>query len=269
MKSQRRHELQTNELADALGRLVERARPHGRTIALGAGVVILAVVVLIAVPVMRSRSAEAVAAAFNLAVRAGEAEAVRTFLERYPEAEQAGAARLLLADRLLADVSVGPTPQEGADPTRDEQTLAEAERLYTEVADASADLEPMARVGLALVTLERGRLDEGRKALGRVAETWPQSIAAARAKVHLDRLAGYEPVAFSDEPLERPTAPEDVQPDAAGEAEADVPAMPPLEPPTEPSAVPAEPGAESPAEPSAAPAEPPSEGAETAPEAAG
>jgi len=226
VKSRRRHELQTNELADALGRLVERARPHGRTIAVVAGIVVLAVVVLIAVPVMRSRAAEAAAYAFSMAVRTGEAEAMRTFLERYPEAEQVPSARLLLADRLLADVVAGPDPGEEADPARDEQALAEAEQVYTQVAAASGDLEPMARVGLALVTLQRGRLDEGREALKQVAETWPQSIAAAKAKAHLDRLAGYEPVAFSDEPLEEPPAPDAAPAESGAETATDAPVAP-------------------------------------------
>ena len=44
MKTQRRHELQTNVLADRVGRYIQEIRPHLRTV----GIVFLAVVVLLA-----------------------------------------------------------------------------------------------------------------------------------------------------------------------------------------------------------------------------
>ncbi|MEA3367361.1 MAG: hypothetical protein U9R68_04520, partial [Planctomycetota bacterium] len=225
MKSRRRHELRTNELADALGRLVERVRPHAQTVAIIVGVAIIGVVVLVSLPIMRSRAAADAAYAFNAAVRAGGPEALRTFLDGYTDADQGSTARLLLADRLLRSVAAGDVDTDDA-----EATLDEAEAFYAQVAKASKDLEPMARTGLALVTLQRGDLDEGRKALEQVTERWPQSVAAARAKSHLEALAGYEPVAFSDEPLEEPPAPGETPPESAEEA---VPAAPAAGPPAE------------------------------------
>jgi hypothetical protein len=229
MKSQRRHDLQTNELADAIGRLVERIRPHGQTVAVIAAAAVVVIVVLVSLPIMRSRAEAEAAFAFNAAVRSGGPDALRTFLETHPDVEQAATARLLLADRLLADVAAGEI---GADDAS--STLEEAEALYAQVAKASKDLEPMARAGQALVTLQRGDLDAGRKALEDVAEAYPQSVAAAKAKLHLDALAGYEPVAFSDEPLQTPPPPEEA-PEGAGEsgdAPDEAPAPPP-EPPGE------------------------------------
>jgi len=214
MKSRRRHELHTNELADALGWLVERVRPHAQAVAIIAGVAIIGVVVLVWLPIMRSRAAANAAYAFNAAVRA----------------DQGSTARLLLADRLLRSVAAGDV-----DPDDAEATLDEAEAFYTQVAKASKDLEPMARTGLALVTLQRGDLDEGRKALEQVTDEWPQSVAAARAKAHLGALAGYEPV---------PPAPVEAPPESAEEA---VPAEAPAEAPAE-EAVPAAPAAGPPAE---------------------
>jgi len=195
MKSRRRHELRTNELADALGRLIQRLRPHGRTVAVGAALVVVLLAVLVAVPVMRSRAADRAAEAFSLAVRAGTTDALRLYLERFADAPQASTARLLLADRLLWEAS-------GAEGDEREKKRAEAEALYSDLAQAGGPLEPMGRVGLALVTLDGGRLDEGRKALEAVVQRWPQSVAATLARAHLEALAGYEPVAFSDEPLE-------------------------------------------------------------------
>jgi len=219
MKSRRRHELQTNELADALGRFVQRVRPHAWTVAVIAGAGVILVVVLISVPIMRSRAADDAACAFHAAVRAGRAEALRTFLDGYPESEQASTARLLLADRLLRQVAAGEV-----DPDDAEAMLEEAEAFYAQVAKASEDLAPMARTGLALVTLHRGDLEAGRKALEQVAEQWPQSVAAPRAKAHLEALAEYEPVDFSDEPLQEPVGSERAPPASAEEAVPGAPA---------------------------------------------
>jgi hypothetical protein len=249
MKSQRRHDLQTNELADAIGRLVERIRPHAQTVAIAAAAVVVVIVVLVSLPIMQSRAAAEAAFAFNAAVRSGGPEALRTFLETHPEVEQAATARLLLADRLLAEVATGEVGDDDAS-----STLEEAEALYAQVAKASKDLEPMAKAGQALVTLQRGDLDAGRKALEDVAEAYPQSVAAAKAKLHLDALAGYEPVAFSEEPLQTPPPPEEA-PEGAGET-GDTPDEAPAPPPE----TPAEEAEEAPAEkaegtPSEAPAE--------------
>jgi hypothetical protein len=223
MKSRRKHELQTNELADALGRLIERARPHAQTIAIVAGVVVIAAVLLVWLPIMRGQADEVAAASFNMAVRSGTPGALRTFLDQHAEAEQAPAARLLLADRLLDEVAAGKA-SEAEEPDRAAEMLAEAETLYTQVAGASPDLQAQARVGLALVTLQRGKVAEGRKALEQVTEQWPQSVGAARAKAHLGALAGYKPMEFSDEPLEEPSAPDEPGAEAAEKPASEPPA---------------------------------------------
>ncbi|MBL7139763.1 MAG: hypothetical protein ISS74_02540 [Planctomycetes bacterium] len=225
MKSQRRHELQTNELADALGRLIERARPHSNAIAIGAGLVIIAIIVLIAIPLMRGRAEAAAESAFALAIQAPGPEPLEHFLEQYPGAVPSPAARLALADRLLASVAAGMV--DTADPAKAQTALAEAEGLYTDVAAASSHLVPLARTGLALVALERGDLDQGRSLLKEVTETWPESVAAARAKVHLGMLADYKPVTFSDEPLEAPTPPAVEKPAAPAVEEPETPAVTP------------------------------------------
>ena len=245
MKSQRRHDLQTNELADAIGRVIARIRPHAQTVAVIAAAAVVAIAVLVALPVMRGRAAADAAQAFNQTVRAGTAESLRMFLDAYPDADQADAARVLLADRLVQNVAVGKVEDATA-------TLEEAEAFYTQARKPSEALDAMAEVGLALVTLQRGDLDAGRKALEKVAETWPQSLAAAKAKTHLDALAGYKPVAFSDEPVEPPAAPESAPEGAedvgaAGETDA-APAAAPAEAPAEQAdGAPAGTGEESPA----------------------
>jgi hypothetical protein len=207
MKSRRKHELQTNELADWIGRVILRLKPHARILGWGALVVLLAVFVFFVLQKIEGGyGAEAVSAAvFNRAQRSFEAEPLREFLRTYSDSPQAPTARLMLADRVLRESAAGGVGGESADPqAKREKQLAEARDLYTKVAETGDARRPMARVGLALVLLEEGRLDEGRAALEEVRKAWPQSVAAAKAQAHLEALAGYEPSAFSDEPLAKP-----------------------------------------------------------------
>jgi len=245
MKSQHRHDLQTNELADALGRFIEWVRPQARTVAVAAAALVLIIVLLVVLPSMRSRASEATAAAFRMAVQTHEAEAIRTFLDNHEDAEQAPMARLVLADRLLYDVNTGPLMGQ-PDTTRTAEMLDEAESLYEQVAASGKErLKPLADVGLALVMLERGNLEEGLKALKAIMDAHPRSVAAVRARVHVEALADYEPVVFSDEPLEEAPAPEEPSAEAT-EAPADGPSAPTDEPPAPPAAAPETPDAASP-----------------------
>jgi hypothetical protein len=195
-------------LADWIGQVILCLKSHGRILGWGALVVLLAVFVFFVLPKIRGGyGAEAVsAAAFSRAQGSFEAEPLRAFLGTYPQSPQAPTARLMLADRLLREAASGTAVGED-DEAKREKRLAEARDHYTKVDETDAVRRPMARVGLALVLLEEGRLDEGRAALEEVRKEWPQSIAAAKAKLHLEALAGYEPTTFSDEPLAKPEEP--------------------------------------------------------------
>jgi len=205
MKSARKHELQTNELADALGRAITWAKPHAQTIALVAAAVIVVAFVLVILPALRGSAGEVASAAFALAQNSGQTQPLRNFIEDYPEAPQTPTARLLLADRLLQETVSTSNPT--GDP------LAEARKRYAEVAESSELLRPLARVGLALVTVQEGDLKKGREGLQEVVSKWPQSIGAEKARSHIEALAGYKPLVFSNEPLEEPKEP------GAGETE--------------------------------------------------
>lgn len=223
MKSRRRHELQTNELADALGRAIAWAKPRGRQIeiVLACILVVVLVMVLVPGPWKGAGRGETAAWAFAQATRPGTSpEAVRSFLEEHPDAPQAPAAKIALAHRLVADVVDGSEPDE-APPTevQVEVDLAEAEAMCEQVRDASEPYRPMAEFLLGLIAIQRGDLDEGREALRRVAQVWPDSVAAAGARAHLEELATYEPEPFSTELL--PTAEE--APEAPGPEAADQP----------------------------------------------
>ena len=121
-------------------------------------------------------------------------EAMKAFLAANCGSPQAPAARLLLANRLLAEaVRSGSATTAAA-------TLAEAKSQYELVARSSPSLEPLAKVGLALVTIQEGNLEKGLAALEEIVKQYPSSIAAVKAKEHIDMLKGYKDIEFSDEP---------------------------------------------------------------------
>jgi hypothetical protein len=211
MKSTRKHELQTNELADAIWRLVERARPHSQVIGYGVLAVLILILVVVVLPTFRSTAASRnpAADAFVEALASNQIQPVRDFLKDYPGAPQAQAAKLLLADRDLAEVVRGIQAAPGEDTTaKAASLLAEAKDLYTQLAGSSLPMiEVMARVGLAMVTIQEGDVEKGREALKMVVERWPDSIGAVRAKANITALASYKPVEFSNDSVEEEKPP--------------------------------------------------------------
>lgn len=205
MKSKHRHELETNELADTLNRWYEWAKPHANTISYGVLAVVALVLIVVILPSIRGNPDAAVADAFAAAQTEGKAQPLRDFLKDHPQARQVPAARLLLAHRLLGEVVRGVETVAGEDPKFKTATLlAEASDLYTQVAQSSSAFEPLARVGLALLAIQQGDLDQGRAALQEITQKYPNTPAAEKARAHMEALAGYRPMVFSDEPLEEP-----------------------------------------------------------------
>jgi len=106
MKSDRRHELQTNELANWIGRQYERHQGHLPTVLWGA-LAIVAVIVLIGV--WGSRSSNSVAGAWEEFYQVGNADPkvrskrLEALVEKYHDTEIALWARLDLADQLCYD----------------------------------------------------------------------------------------------------------------------------------------------------------------------
>jgi hypothetical protein len=209
MKSTRKHELQTNELADFLGRVIEKAKPQARVIAYGAVIVALVVLILVVLPALRGGAGQGLGAqVFQEALESDQTQPLRDFLKRYPDTPQAGVARVLLADRLVSAVVRGTGEAQGTEgKAKAPNLLAEAKELYAQ-AGKSPSLEPLTQVCLALLTAQEGDVEKGVASLKEVVAKWPQSIAADKARVHIEELAGYKPVKFSDEPLEEEKKPE-------------------------------------------------------------
>jgi hypothetical protein len=215
MKSTRKHELQTNELADALGRAVTKAKPHANLLGYAALAVVALVVVLVVLPGLRGRGAahNPAAEAFMAAEGSGETPLLRSFLKEYASAPQVQQARLLLANRLVDEVVRG-------DPKASPTALAEAKEYYGQVSTALPGLASLAQTGLALVAIQEGEMEKGRAALEEVVKQWPDSLGAAKAKVQLEALAAYRPVEFSSDPLDEPKPKTEAKKEPAPEAKA-------------------------------------------------
>jgi len=211
MKSKHKHELQTNELAAHLASLIEWGRPHARLLSYGGAAVLVLIIALIVMPAIRggAEGRNPAAEAFSEALAAGQVQPIRDFLADYPKSDQTPAAKLILADRLLAEVVRGVQTNPGEDAkAKAAKLLAEAKELYTQIAQTPSERESLARTGLALVTIQEGDLDKGLVALKEVTDKWPGSLGAQRAKANMEALAGYKPIEFSTEPLEEPKPPE-------------------------------------------------------------
>jgi tetratricopeptide (TPR) repeat protein len=207
MKSTRKHELQTNELAEAIWGFVEAARPHARLIAYAAAAVLLLVFVFLILPAVRGRAPEGLSAYAFHEAQQGDAQSLRDLLKDYPRAPEVPAARLLLANRLVSEVVRGIGDARGSE-GKAAGLLAEAKELYEQAGQSLEALDPLAQVDLALLIVQAGDVEKGVAALQEVARKWPQSIAADKAKAHVEELAGYKPMTFSNEPMEEQEKPE-------------------------------------------------------------
>lgn len=262
MKSTRKHELQTNELADVLGRLIENARPHAKTLGYAVAALIIAGLV-IAILVSRPGKAGGLSAeVFFEAQQRGDTQALRDFLKDYPQAAEVPAAKVLLAGRLVSEVVRGTGEAAGPEgKAKAPGLLAEAKELYEQAGKSATAFEPLAQVGGALATVQQGDVEKGVAALNEVVTKWPQSIAADKARAHIEELAAYKPLKFSDEPLEEEKKPEPKAGEAKEGAAKESPA-----PKAEPKAPEAKPP-ETPKAPEPKPAEAPKAPAGEAPPA--
>jgi hypothetical protein len=281
MKTQRRHELQTNVLADYLGKQIQEIRPHARTITIA----ILAVLV-VALGYMYfsgQRQAKAGVAWSDYFKAVGNRDA--NSLEEVSKLH-AGTAAALWAHQAVGDLKLA----EGAgrmytDRKESARVLREAEEHYRAIEKATSApplLTERAYFGLAQVYETDNDLAKAKNYYEKVARAGRDSALAKAAKRRGEQLSDkdveswcnwfehQEPVArrTSKDGQEGPKVPEDLdhvpgKPDLPSEEPGQEPAKPaagktaPPSPPATPKpapeskdqeAEPAAPGAEKPAE---------------------
>ncbi len=203
MKTERRHELQTNELANALAHWTEAAKPYGR--ALLAGVIAL-IVAIIVWGYIATQNRRHVADGWNdyfMAVGMRDDQRLQDIAEQYGGTLVADWARLTIADwdldngtnRLLTDRSLA------------HDQLRDAEEKYSAIliGDAPNTIQERATYGLARALEASGELEKARSEYRSLAQKWPGSPFAAAAearasdldqlptKQFYDWIAKYEP----------------------------------------------------------------------------
>ena len=187
MKTERRHELQKNELADWLGHSYHTAKPFSKTVL---AVIVAVVVVAGTAWFLMNRAASKRSAAWDryfVAAQSGQPdEGLRSVIEEHPNTPAAQWAKIHFADTSL---------QQGIDSlftdrTQAKEKLEEALANYTEVADDSSDaaLNQRSLYGVAVTNEALGNFDEARSGYETVIEKHPNGLYAVRSKERLDDL---------------------------------------------------------------------------------
>ena len=173
MQSDRRHELETNALADSVAALADRLRPHLGSLGLVVALVVIALGAWNIVESRRVAAREESWDACSAAINGGQPAAVEEAVARYAGSPAAQWARLILADAALEQgVQALVTNR-----AQGEERLRAAETAYAAVL-ASAPLEAVAEratFGLAKARESLGRLDEARPGYEVIVREHPSS----------------------------------------------------------------------------------------------
>lgn len=168
MKSERRHELQQNYLADYLGHWINRLEPYAKSIGIGIAALVIA---LIGFGFYRSSQLGARSdATLELLQNANDSdpEALGLVGQRYAGTTAGALAKLYQGDALLASGIAGLFE----DREEAEGRLADAIKLYEEIQGAGNDplVRSRANLGLARAHESLGQVDQALAAYNRLVE---------------------------------------------------------------------------------------------------
>jgi hypothetical protein len=187
MKTQRRHELATNELADRLGKVIERAKPYTTSIV---GTVLACAVLAGGYLVYRGRSASKVEEGWSnyfAALDEGKPDALRNVADEFATTPAGHWSRLSLADAMLAK----GVQQLFDDRDAAEESLKDAVAGYSEVikrAPPDSLLAERATYGLGEAFESLGELSKAREQYTAVQERWKQGAFNGQAQQRLADL---------------------------------------------------------------------------------
>lgn len=218
MKSERRHELQHNILADSLAKAAEAIKPYQNAVMI---TLIVVVVVMVGYTLWSHESTAQTTQAWdemNAALETGKLEELSKVIEDYPGTNVAYTAQAVLADlhlgtgcdRLFKNKATGL------------QELTKAIELYDAVRQGSrsSDLQERVAFGLARAKESKGddqSIQQAESLYNEVVTKWPKGAYAAVAQERVkdlkrpttmkfyDEFRKFDPKpAFSAEPGERP-----------------------------------------------------------------
>jgi hypothetical protein len=209
MKSEDRHKLQKNELADYLAKAVEKVKPYQNAIL---GGIILVLVFFLSLHWWNSESAATAETANTLFYTASESNEPGDLVkvaEQFPESKMANVASLMAADIYLSNgCNQQYMNKDGAN-----TELGKAADLYQGLLPKLKDnlLLAQATFGLARTKECQNDLPEAQKRYAEVVEKWPDGpygVLASRRLADLkrtstkelyDRFAKFDPQPFKDD----------------------------------------------------------------------
>lgn len=187
MKTERRHELQHNELADWLGVTLAKVQPYSK--------VILGILILLGVGAFAStylggqnrESDEAAWAAYFRALDTGDLAAFSDMAANYPGTSAAAWAQVATGDVKLAT----SLREFFADRDKAREELTKAREAYEgalKAANGNEMLEQRARFGLAQSLESLGEIDQATSQLDEIVKRWPESPVGVSATARLAQL---------------------------------------------------------------------------------
>lgn len=195
MKTERRHELQENELANWLGDLIRKIQPYGRVII---GVLVLAVTLIAATSYVGSRNLQADQAAWTEyydAAATGDPEQLVEVATNFPGTVAAGWALQSAADLSLSQA----VEQSFRDRKLAKENLDAAKQTYKSVIDAYANEDMLlqrATFGLGKTLETAGDFDGAKQQYQKVVDKWPDSEISGLAQERLAKVESPETQAW-------------------------------------------------------------------------
>ncbi|MBC8875210.1 MAG: hypothetical protein H8E44_37790 [Planctomycetes bacterium] len=188
MKTQRRHELQTNELADYLGKYLQQIQPYSRHITIGLGLVVVAIIAGVYYSNMRAARQGAGWSDYLAAFGSEDSDALEEVAKLH-----GGTTAALWSLQSAGDIKLAMgTRQIFTDRDEAEESLKDAEEHFLAVekdATGHPQLVQRAKYGLAQVNESLCKIDKARTYYDEVAKLAPDSALGKSAKRRHDRLA--------------------------------------------------------------------------------
>ncbi|HBU38483.1 MAG TPA: hypothetical protein DEB70_11860 [Planctomycetaceae bacterium] len=191
MKSERRHELRENDLADSVEQLSERLRPYVTPIlSVAIGVLVLVLVGLFVSSRWEATRSESWDTCLSALVT-GDQEGFREVIIRYPGTPAAQWSELILADRNLSEATDLLFTKLNPENDVARERLETAAAAYVDVLSQrpTGMVAERATMGLAKARESLGDLDQARRGYEAVADEFPASPMANLAAEHAEDLA--------------------------------------------------------------------------------
>ncbi len=187
MKTERRHELQHNELADFLTDIGEKAKPYAKGIL---GVVLAGLVILCAYLYLNKRAEAEEGESWNdawIAISNRDQDRLREVIAKFPNKPAAHWAQLVLAD---IELSRGETSL-FAQKSTGHDLIHSAFEDYQHVKENAVHplLREQALFGMARSQESLGQLSKAREAYEEIVKNYPNGPYSKRAQQRLDDLA--------------------------------------------------------------------------------